>query len=489
MASSTSSTASCFPRADRPSSEMAVALTHRHLSSGSTSVMTTHHLLASQFVPRPVDDVVHFFGDPRNLARLTPTSMGFELLTEDLEVRDGLQIRYRIRPLLGIPATWETRITEADPPRGFVDVQARGPYRLWEHRHRFEPVDGGTLVHDFRYRAAAIRAIFAASGAPTGRTIAVAGGTGFVGGGIALELHRRGHRVVVLSHEDDRQSTPLPDAVDVRRADVTTGEGLAEALRDADSVVIALAFENSPIEAPRRHQTFMEVDAGGTERVVAAAVTAGVGRVAYVSGAGAAPDSRHWFRAKWRAEQAVRGSGMTWTIVRPTWIYGARDVALNRFLGFARQLMAVPMTNLGRQQLAPVFIDDVGRLIADALVDPAAEDRVFELGGPEALSMREIIATALRVADLRRPIVPGPTPLIKLGSVPLSWFRTPLLTPDAVDFINQPAVVDIDPLLEQMPRRLTPLAEGLASYLGRSSADASLAIDGHVFISRSVAAA
>jgi NADH dehydrogenase len=478
--------------------------------------MTTHHLLASQFVPRPVDDVVRFFGDPRNLARLTPTSMGFELLTEDLEVRDGLQIRYRIRPLLGIPATWETRITEADPPRGFVDVQARGPYRLWEHRHRFEPVDGGTLVHDaidyrlplgplgdvahalivrrqlewiFRYRAAAIRAIFAPSGAPTGRTIAVAGGTGFVGGGIALELHRRGHRVVVLSHEDDRQSTPLPDAVDVRRADVTTGEGLAEALRGVDSVVIALAFENSPIEAPRRHQTFMEVDAGGTERVVAAAVTAGVGRIAYVSGAGAAPDSRHWFRAKWRAEQAVRGSGMTWTIVRPTWIYGARDVALNRFLGFARQLMAVPMTNLGRQQLAPVFIDDVGRLIADALVDPAAEDRVFELGGPEALSMREIIATALRVADLRRPIVPGPTPLIKLGSVPLSWFRTPLLTPDAVDFINQPAVVDIDPLLEQMPRRLTPLAEGLASYLGRSSADASLAIDGHAFISRSVAAA
>jgi uncharacterized protein YbjT (DUF2867 family) len=251
-----------------------------------------------------------------------------------------------------------------------------------------------------------------------------------------------------------------------------------------DAVVIALAFPNSPIEAPRHRRTFMDVDARGTERVVAAAVEAGVRRVAYVSGAGAAPRARHWFRAKWRAEQAVRGSGMTWTVVRPTWIFGARDVALNRFLGFARQLLAVPMTNLGRQRLAPVFIDDVGRLIADALDSPAAENRLFELGGPEALSMREIIATALEVADLRRPIVPGPTALIKLAAVPLSWFRTPVLTPDAVDFINQPAVVDDGPLLQQMPRRLTPLAEGLRTYLGGSSPDATLAIDERVLVAR-----
>jgi nucleoside-diphosphate-sugar epimerase len=111
------------------------------------------------------------------------------------------------------------------------------------------------------------------------------------------------------------------------------------------------------------------VDARGTERVVAAARAAGATRLAYVSGAGAAPDAaRHWFRAKWRAEEAVRASGIPWTIVRPTWVYGPRDVALNRFVGFARQLPFVPMTNTGRQLLAPVFVEDVARLIADALV-------------------------------------------------------------------------------------------------------------------------
>ena len=105
-----------------------------------------------------------------------------------------------------------------------------------------------------------------------------------------------------------------------------------------------------------------------------AARASGVRSVRYVSGAGAAPDAeRHWFRAKWRAEEAVRASGLAWTVVRPTWIYGPRDVSLNRFVGFARSLGMVPLTNRGRQLLAPVFVDDVARLLADTLEDPAAE--------------------------------------------------------------------------------------------------------------------
>jgi NADH dehydrogenase len=468
--------------------------------------MSAHRLSASQFIARPIEEVFAFFTQPANLGRLTPAAMGFELLTDDGNLRDRLEIRWRIRPLLGIPMTWTARIAGYEPGRRFMDVQVCGPYRRWEHTHTFEAVDGGTIVRDeieyavpfgplgdlvnrlvvrgqlrrlFEYRRAAIRTIFTAPAEPSGMTVAVAGGTGFVGGGIAIEVHRRGHAVRVLSHRGEAARGGLPDAVDLRRADVQTGEGLVDALRGADALAIALAFRNSPIEAPRQHQTFMEVDAAGTERLIAAAREAGVRRVVYLSGAGAAPDAkRHWFRAKWRAEEAVRGSGLTWTIIRPTWIFGPRDVSLNRFLGFARRLFVVPMTNAGSQLLAPVFIDDAAALAADSLVDEAAAGQVFELGGPATMKMREIIATALRVAGLRRPIVPGPTPLIKLLAVPLSWLSTPILSPDAVDFINQPATVDLAPLLERMPRRLTPLEEGLATYLGPASADTTLVFDG-----------
>jgi uncharacterized protein YbjT (DUF2867 family)/ligand-binding SRPBCC domain-containing protein len=468
--------------------------------------MTTHCLVASQLIPRPVAEVVSFFEDPRNLGRLTPSSMGFEFLTDDFEMREGLEIRYRIRPLLGIPMTWTTRITGYEPPHRFTDIQLSGPYRRWEHTHSFEAVEGGTLVRDeidyavplgplgdltnalvvrgeleriFRHRAETIRTALAPAGPSTGTTVAVAGGTGFVGGGIAVELHRRGHAVRVLSHRGEIARGGLPDAVEIRAADVQTGAGLVDGLRGVDALVVALAFKNAPIEAPRMHQTFVEVDAAGTERLVAAAREAGVRRVVYLSGAGAAPDAkRHWFRAKWRAEEAVRSSGITWTIIRPTWIYGPRDVSLNRFVGFARRLFSVPMTNAGSQLLAPVFIDDVAALAADSLVAPGAADQVFELGGPETLRMRDIIATALQVAGLRRPIIPGPTPLIKVAAVPLSWLPSPILSPDAVDFINQPATVDLGPLLERMPRRLTALEEGLRTYLAPPTGGASLAFDG-----------
>jgi NADH dehydrogenase len=163
---------------------------------------------------------------------------------------------------------------------------------------------------------------------------------------------------------------------------------------------------------------------------------------------------------------------MSWTIVRPTWIFGPRDVSLNRFVGFARRLPIVPLTNAGRQLLAPVFVDDAARLVADSLDDDAAIGETFELGGPETLAMRDIVSAALRVAGLRRPVVPGPTPLLKLGAWPLKFLPRPPLTPDAVDFVNQPATVDLAPLMERMPRRLTPLEEALRSYLAPASPSA-----------------
>ncbi len=455
---------------------------------------STRTLSTRQFIARPVEDVFAFFERPENLARITPPELGFVMHTSDSEMRDGLAIEYTVRPFLGIPTPWRSRIAGYQPPTSFIDIEERGPYRRWEHTHTFTGVEGGTRVDDtityelplgalgdafhdrlvrpaleriFTYRATAIAQLFQSTAEPTGRVVAVAGGSGFVGGAIAAELHRRGDRVVILSHRVPAAARgPLSDDVEVRRVDVTTGAGLGEALVGVDALIISLAFKNSPMEKPSRGRTFMDVDAAGTERLVAAAQEAGVRRLVYISGAGAAPDAKRvWFRAKARAESAVRASGLPFTIIRPTWIYGPRDVALNRFIGFARALPVVPLTNFGRQPMAPVFIDDVATLAVDSLTDEAAIDQVFELGGPETMPMKEVVRRAISAAGVSRPIMPGPAPLLKLMAIPLSWLPNPLLTPSAVDFINQPATVDVGPLLERMPRRLTPLDEGLASYL------------------------
>jgi uncharacterized protein YbjT (DUF2867 family) len=294
--------------------------------------------------------------------------------------------------------------------------------------------------------------------------VAVAGGTGFVGGAIARELAARGYRVIVLSHRKTAgDSSPT---VEYRPADVTRPVSLVTALVGVDTLVISLAFRNSPIEAPRRGQTFEAVDAGGTKALVAAAVQAGVKRLVYMSGAGAAPDApRHWFRAKWHAEESVRSSGLVFTIFRPSWVYGPGDRSLNRFLGFARWLPFIPQIGNGRQVLVPVLVSDVAALVVDALETPAAENVTFEVGGPEALTMDQIVRAALLASGRRRPILHAPAILMKLATRPLTLLPSPPMTPDGIDFVVASAPVDTDLLRQRLPRRLSPLAEGLATYL------------------------
>jgi NADH dehydrogenase len=278
------------------------------------------------------------------------------------------------------------------------------------------------------------------------------------------ELAARGNNVIVLSHRPPIAT--IDRLIEFRQADVTQPERLLDALAGADTLVICLAFRNSPIEAPRRGQTFEKVDAGGTEALVAAARAAGIRRLVYISGAGAAPDARrHWFRAKWRAEEAIRGSGVVYTIFRPSWIYGPGDRSLNRFLGFTRWLPFVPQIGNGRQILAPVFVDDIGALVGDALVTPAANNATLEVGGPETLTMDAVIREALRILHRRRPIIHAPVVLMKLFTWPLTILPSPPMTPAAIDFVVQSAPVDTAPLTAALPRHLTPLAEGLASYL------------------------
>src|SRR5690349_17698361 len=119
---------------------------HRSLSR---TPMTTHRLVASQTIDRPIDEVFAFFSRPENLGRITPPAMGFEQVSSDLQMRAGLEIEHRIRPLLGIPMLWRSRIEAYDPPHSFVDRQVKGPYRRWEHHHTFTSTDdGGTRIDD-----------------------------------------------------------------------------------------------------------------------------------------------------------------------------------------------------------------------------------------------------------------------------------------------------------------------------------------------------
>jgi ligand-binding SRPBCC domain-containing protein len=112
--------------------------------------MGVYQLHTSQFLPTSMEEAWTFISNPSNLKNITPESMGFDITSERLpeKMYPGMMITYSVKPLLGIPTTWVTEITQVQEMRYFVDEQRVGPYALWHHEHHLEPAQGGVVMRD-----------------------------------------------------------------------------------------------------------------------------------------------------------------------------------------------------------------------------------------------------------------------------------------------------------------------------------------------------
>ncbi|HLI29338.1 MAG TPA: NAD(P)H-binding protein [Chloroflexota bacterium] len=304
--------------------------------------------------------------------------------------------------------------------------------------------------------------------------VLVSGGTGLVGAAIIDQLLRanRGHHVRCLTRRPERPS-PWGAAVPLVGGDVRDPASLRRALADTDCVIHCVQFPNHPVENPRKGLTYEAIDGQGTVNLVAACRDAGVRRVIYLSGAGVrAGRAEPWFRAKWRAEEAIRTSGLEYVILRPSWIYGPRDRSLNRFVAFVRYLPVVPVIGNGQNRVQPIFVEDVGMVGARAVDEVAATNQVFELGGPQILTMDEVIRTIQRVLGRRQPLLHHPVGLVKLAARLLALLPDPPLTPSAIDFLLMEELVDPGPAQQTFALQFRSLEEGLRTYLRPRSAAA-----------------
>ncbi len=164
----------------------------------------------------------------------------------------------------------------------------------------------------------------------------------------------------------------------------------------------------------------------------------GAPRFLYMSGIAVTSDSLYtWNRAKWQAEEAIRGSGLDWTIVRGSWAYGPDDKALSRILGYSDYLPFVPIFGNGEGPLTPVFVEDIGRLFALVVGSPEkAIDTTFGLGGPDLLTLNDFLRLALRAMGRTRPILHIPKTVGKVQGAVMQHFPGRPLSPDAVDFVR-----------------------------------------------------
>jgi len=327
--------------------------------------------------------------------------------------------------------------------------------------------------------------------------ILVSGATGFVGSSITRHLLDSGFSVRAMSRSSAKAAAVLSATEGGHRAlaegrltfieaDVTKPATLDAAVQRVDAVIQAAQFKGAPVEDPARGLTYMEVDRNGTLNLLGA-----LGRVygrpttgpalarfpqgspcfLYMSGITVSPEAREpWNRAKWQAEQAIRGSGLDWTIVRGCWTYGPADTALNRILSYSDYLPFVPIFGDGKAALTPVFVEDVGRLFALLIAGPEkSRDTTFALGGPDRLTLNEFLQATLQAMGRRRPLLRIPKPLGKIQGAVMQRLPGRPLSPGAVDFVSQGGAAteaDRQLLAERFPEfRPTPVSEGLASYL------------------------
>lgn len=297
--------------------------------------------------------------------------------------------------------------------------------------------------------------------------VLVAGGTGFIGSAIIDKLLERLKEASIgCMTRNPSAASSLGGRLFLVEGDLRNEESIDKATRGVDVVVQSIQFPNHPVENPRRGFTYMQIDAKGTRRMAMRAAANGVKRFIYVSGAGADRKSdKSWFRAKAIGEEAVRDSGMEFVILRPSWVYGPEDKSLNRLITLTRTLPFVPVIGDGKSRIQPIHVQDVAEVAARAVTLEEATDRVFGLGGPEALTMDEVLRAVQRVLGVKRPLIHQPKGLVKIATWPLQFLPNPPMTPQAVEFLTGEALVDPKPAEETFSMRFLSLEEGLRRYL------------------------
>ena len=244
--------------------------------------------------------------------------------------------------------------------------------------------------------------------------ILVTGGTGFVGGHVAHELRGRDLSVRCLVRDARKAARLSAWGCELVEGDVTNRESLARAATGAETVVQLVAIRQGKAEQFRR------VMVEGTRDLLAAATEAGAQRFVHMSALGTGEETKDlvpYFRAKWQTEQLVQESGIPFVIFRPSFVFARDGGILPTFVKLARFAPVTPIIGKGRQRIQPIWIDDVAAYFALAVDRDGVEGRIFELGGPDAVTWNEFWERLKRVRRSRRPSVHVPVPLMRLNAL------------------------------------------------------------------------
>ena len=307
-------------------------------------------------------------------------------------------------------------------------------------------------------------------------TVMVTGSTGFLGRRVVQALLDEGKDVRCLVHSPGSESLFDLDKVDVHYGSVTDPRSLKLAFYNLDEVIHLVA-----IIQEKGSSTFSRVNVEGVRNVLKAAEAAGVQRIVHLSAMGAqeAPTMRY-LHSKWQGEQLVVHSGIPYTILRPSLLFGEGDQFMNSLAGLVKVAPLVPVIGSGKNEFQPISVDDVAKCIVISIDEPNVRNRIVEIGGPDRLTYNQIVDTVAKTMGAWRLKLRIPVSLMRFPV----WLMQKLLsrppvTLDQLAMLHVPNYAQSDtvqeifdfsprPLMGNIPfvRRVTRI-DGLKILFGR----------------------
>ncbi len=289
------------------------------------------------------------------------------------------------------------------------------------------------------------------------------GATGFVGSHLLRRLLAEGHSVRALVRDVDKAGSLARQGTELVKGDVVENTGLDEGLPGCDAVIhlVGIIMEN-------RGATFEQVHHLGTRHVVEAARRNGVRRFVQMSALGVRANGVAAYQTtKWKAEEAVRQSGISYCILRPSVIFGPGDGFVSQMLDTMRNVpMMRPVPGDGKPRFRPIFIDDVTTCFARALTTEAATNQTIDLGGRDELPLNDLLRQIARQAGIRKPAFHVPLPLMFAGAaVAQALFKRAPVTVDQLRMLREGSACDITRMKQIFGIEPRGFAEGLSTWL------------------------
>ncbi len=275
---------------------------------------------------------------------------------------------------------------------------------------------------------------------PYDTLVTVYGGSGFLGRHVVRALAKRHYRIRVAVRRPELAGYLQPlgrvGQIHAVQTNLRNAPSVEAAARDAQVTInlVGVLFE-------RGRQHFDAVHAYGAEQVALAANAHGAHMI-HVSAIGADENSASAYaRSKAKAEQLVLSAQPSAIIMRPSIMFGPEDDFFNRFASLARLSPALPLIGGGLTRFQPAFVGDVATAIADAVDGNVRQGTIYELGGPDVRTFKELMQFVLKTIERKRLLMPIPFFVARMQAMFLQYLPTPLLTPDQVELLRADNIV------------------------------------------------